>query len=112
MTRWLPSRWETTTTSSPRSSAAACTRAAKALDPEYMELLREGVAETLYAGFDDHTAELTPQAYQQLAGQVRRFDSKGKGRLDLEDFCRLCEKLGEAAQQAGLSDREAAATAA
>ena len=79
----------------------------QALGRQYVEKINLRIAETTAAGYDDHTAQLTPRAHKQLCRQLQRYDRSGEGRLDLEDFCTLCAKVAEMAVAGGSSWEEA-----
>ena len=81
-----------------RLAKAAEARDAKALrSSAYVERLRSRLEETVGAGYEDHTATLSPRSLKHLCGQLQRFDSSGEGRLNLDDFCALCSQIGRAA---------------
>ena len=66
-------------------------------DRGYLEKLRARMEETLAAGYTDNTRALTPRARRGLFRQMHQYDTSGEGHLDVDAFCALCTKLGEAA---------------
>jgi len=72
-------------------------------ESDYASRLRKHVRQTVAAGYEDHTASLSPRALRRLCRQIQRFDSSSVGGLDFDAFCALCARVAEAQGEMTLS---------